>query len=256
MHLVLAFADPAFNFACNVIMVRFPRDLSTNLGIVLRWVHLVAGITWIGMGYFLVLVAMPWQRQLEAPARMQAAPPLLRRGLWWFRWASVITVFVGLWLWMMEVGADRRAAEQTSSSAVWSFFVLWTAAYVIYMGVMMSPVEVLRRGPMLAVITAALVIAASYLFLRLNSHGWETNRMLAIGIGGGIGWFMLFNLWGLVWRFQKRLVEWTAAGQLSPEAARMARLAGLAAQTNAWLSLPMLFFMAVASHYPLLGGLS
>ena len=238
------------------VIVRFPTDFNTNLEILLRWLHLLAGITWVGMGYFLVFVVMPWQRELAASARTVAAPPLLRRGLWWFRWASVVTVFIGLWLWMMEVGADRRAAGEASSSAVWSFFLIWTAAYVIYMGVMMAPLERLHKGPVLAVITAVLVIAASYVFLRINAHGWESNRMLAIGIGGGIGWFMLFNLWGLVWRFQKRLVQWTAAGQLPPEAARMARLAALGAQTNVWLSLPMLFFMAVASHYPLLGGLS
>ena len=119
--------------------------------------------------------------------------------------------------------SDSRAAGQTGGTVIWSFFVIWTLAYVVYMGVLMAPMNVLRRGPVLAVVTAGLVVAASCLFLSLNSHGWETNRVLAIGIGGGIGWFMMFNVWGIVWRFQKRLVRWTAAGALPPEAARMAR---------------------------------
>jgi len=120
----------------------------------------------------------------------------------------------------------------------------------------MSPAEALRKGPLLAIITAVIVAGASYGFLRMNSHGWETNRMLAIGIGGGIGWFMMFNLWGVIWRYQKRLVAWTAAGSMPPEAARMSRLTVLAAQTNAWLSLPLLFLMATASHYPIFGALT
>jgi uncharacterized membrane protein len=236
--------------------IHFPADFSTNAQIVLRWVHLLAGITWVGLGYFFVLVGGPWQAQLEAGVRKQAAPALLGRALWWFRWSSVVTVVVGLWLWMMEIGIDRRAAGESGAAAIWTFFVLWTLAYVIYMGILMAPVEALHRGPALAVITALLVGGASYAFLHLNSHGWETNRMLAIGIGGGIGWFMMFNVWGIVWRFQKRLVRWTADGALPPEAVRMARLSALAAKTNAWLSLPMLLFMAVASHYPLLGTMS
>ena len=252
MHLCSAAAV----LAAGAIPIHFSTDVAMNMQIALRWVHFLAGITWVGIGYFLVLVGMPWQRTLAAATRAQVAPPLMRGALWWFRWSSIVTVFVGLWMWMMEVGADRRAAGVASGSAVWSFFVIWTVAYLIYMGVMMSPATVLRKGPVLAVITAVLVIAAGYLFLRINNDGWETNRVLAIGIGGGIGWFMLFNVWGLVWRFQKRLVAWTAAGQMPPEAARMAQLAGLAAKTNAWLSLPMLFFMAVASHYPLFGVLS
>jgi uncharacterized membrane protein len=233
--------------------MHFASDITTNLQLVLRWAHFLAGITWVGLGYFFVLVGAPWQAELDGGVRRQAAPALLRRALWWFRWSSVATVLVGLWLWMMEVGIDRRIAGESGGTVVWSFFALWTCAYIIYMGVLMAPADVLHRGPVLAIITAVLVLGAAYAFLRINSHGWETNRMLAIGIGGGIGWFMMFNVWGIVWRFQKRLVRWTAEGTMPAEAPRMARLSSLAAKTNFWLSFPMLFFMAAASHYPLFG---
>jgi len=80
--------------------------------------------------------------------------------------------------------------------------------------------------------------------------------LLAIGIGGGIGWFMLLNVWGIVWRMQKKLIRWTAASAaegtpLPPEAAKLAQLTQLAAQTNFILSFPLLLMMAVASHYPI-----
>lgn len=240
----------------SFLPVHLPGDFATNSQIVLRWLHILAGITWVGLGYFLVLVGMPWQHSLEPTTRAAVATPLIRKALWWHRWASVVTVLVGIWIWMVEVGTDRRAAEQESSSLIWSFFVIWTLAYFLYMGVMMSPLETLRKGAVLAVITAALMIAASYAYLQINSHGWETNRVLAIGIGGGIGWFMMLNLWGLIWRIQKRMLAGIESGSLPPQSGRMARQAVLAARTNAWLSLPMLFFMAVASHYPMFGMLS
>ena len=62
---------------------------------------------------------------------------------------------------------------------------------------------------------------------------------------------MLLNVWGVIWPAQKRIINWTrenaANGTPIPaESAALARQAFLASRTNAWLSLPMLFFMATA----------
>ena len=83
--------------------------------------------------------------------------------------------------------------------------------------------------------------------------------MLAIGIGGGIGWVMLLNVWGVVWRIQKRLIAWTKAnaenGTPIPERSqRMARVSFLTARISAWLSIPLLFFMGAATHYTMFSG--
>ena len=69
---------------------------------------------------------------------------------------------------------------------------------------------------------------------------------------------MLLNVWGIIWRVQKKLIRWTrenaASGTPIPaEAARLSRLALLTSRTNFVLSFPMLLFMAVASHYPVFG---
>ena len=103
------------------------------------------------------------------------------------------------------------------------------------------------------------MIVASYLFLDLNQQGWESNRGLAIGIGGGLGWFMMLNVWGIIWRMQKKIIRWTeesaAKGTAMPsEAAKVARLSFLCSRINFWLSFPMLFFMGAASHYILFAG--
>ena len=97
------------------------------------------------------------------------------------------------------------------------------------------------------------MLAAAWLFVSMNQHGWESNRALAIGIGGGLGWFMMLNVWGIIWRMQKKLIRWTEAaakGAAMPaEAAKLARLSFLTSRLNFWLSFPMLFFMGAASHY-------
>jgi uncharacterized membrane protein len=233
--------------------VAFPEGFSATLQIVLRWIHLIAGITWVGLLYFFNLVNFPFMAKIDAPTRSKVVPVLMPRALWWFRWASVVTVLAGIWYWMMIVSVDAHNAQTSGGGAIGTFFGIWTVVFVIEMGMLMAPPEGLRNGLVLGVVIGAVVIAGAYLYLELNSHGWESNRLLAIGIGGGLGWFMLLNVWGILWRAQKKLIRWTIEGTMPPEAAKLARLSYLTARLNFVLSFPMLFFMAAASHYPLFG---
>jgi len=226
---------------------------SANLQIVLRFVHFVAGITWVGLLYFFNLVNIPFMQKMDASTRSKVVPVLMPGALWWFRWASVVTVLAGIWYWMTIVGADAHNAQTSGGKAIGTFFAIWTVALVIEMGMLMSPAEGLRNGWVLGVVVGITVVAASYLYLALNSHGWESSRLLSIGIGGGLGWFMLLNVWGIIWRMQKKLIRWTIEGTMPPEAAKLARLSFLTTRINFVLTFPMLFFMAAASHYPMFG---
>ena len=224
----------------------------------LRWVHLVSGILWVGLLYFFNLVNVPFQREMDGPTKLAVIPNLMPKALWWFRWSSVVTVLAGIAYWMHIVGTDVEntiaGGQQVSGGAMTGgFFVIWTLAFVVEMGVLMSPAEGLKTGPALGVIVAIVLFAASYVFLGMNQHGWESNRALCIGIGGGLGWFMMLNVWGIIWRMQKKIIRWTEAaakGTAMPaEAAKVARLVFLTSRVNFWLSFPMLFFMGAASHY-------
>jgi len=231
---------------------------SANLLILLRWIHLVAGITWVGLLYFFVLVNTPVLQEMEPNIRPRMVVTLMPRALWWFRWAAVVTVLAGIWYWMTIVTADAHNAQTSGGHAIGTFFMIWTAAFILEMALLMSPADLLRRGPVFGTIMGVVVIAAAYLYLSLNSHGWESNRLLAIGIGGGLGWFMLLNVWGLIWRMQKKIIRWTNESMtggkpMPPEAAKLARLGMLASRINFVLTFPMLFFMAAASHWPVFG---
>jgi uncharacterized membrane protein len=233
--------------------VSLSQGSAANLQIVLRFVHFVAGITWVGLLYFFNLVNIPFMQKIDPATRAKVVPVLMPGALWWFRWASVVTVLAGIWYWMMIVGADARNAQTSGGVTIGTFFGIWTVAFVIEMGMLMSPAEGLRNGWVLGIVIGITVAAASYLYLALNSHGWESSRLLSIGIGGGLGWFMLLNVWGIVWRMQKKLIRWTTEGSMPPEAAKVARLSYLATRINFVLTFPMLFFMAAASHFPMFG---
>jgi uncharacterized membrane protein len=105
-----------------------------------------------------------------------------------------------------------------------------------------------------------LVMAAtSWLVVSLLAQPGASNRTLCISIGGGLGTVLFFNVWGIVWRCQKRLIRWTRAfaqhgTPMPPEAMKLAGTATLTMQISFWLSLPLLFFMAASAHFPFLSG--
>jgi uncharacterized membrane protein len=69
-----------------------------------------------------------------------------------------------------------------------------------------------------------------------------------IGMGAWLGTIMFVNVWGIIWRNQKKVLGLVTA--TPEEKARAARVALLASRTNTMLSIPMLFFMASGSHAP------
>jgi len=66
----------------------------------LRALHVLAGIGWIGLLYYFNLVQVPAFAAYgdEGKARNISIDKLARRALWWFRWAAVVTLVLGLLL--------------------------------------------------------------------------------------------------------------------------------------------------------------
>ena len=96
-----------------------------------------------------------------------------------------------------------------------------------------------------------VAVMATILFQLFMKQYVNTNPSYMIGIGGGIGTFMLLNVWGIIWPAQKRLL-----GLVPPkdgqDKAKLARRAFLASRMNTWLSLPLLFLMGASSHLNLI----
>ena len=81
-------------------MLSWPQDFTTNFQFFLRWVHFLAGITWIGLLYYFNLVQVPFFAETEAPVRTGAIQKLVPRALWWFRWGAMVTFLAG-WLYLL-----------------------------------------------------------------------------------------------------------------------------------------------------------
>lgn len=234
-----------------------PQDTASNVMIVLRWIHFVAGIAWVGLLYFFNLVSSKFLPTLDASTRSRIYPGLMSRALFWFRWGAVVTVLVGIAYWMHIATQDAHNAHTSPGRVFWTFFLIWTVAFFVEMAILMAPAPALHRVEIVLPVVLALCAIGGWVYVSTNTHGWESNRTLSIGIGGGLGWFMMFNVWGLIWRVQKKLIRWHSdnpnGGTMPGKLAEMAKVAAIASRVNFVLSFPLLFFMAAASHYPFLG---
>ena len=79
-------------------MVIFDTFTGTGGGLemLFRWIHVLAGITWIGLLYFFNFVQVPAYAELSPAARGEAFDKLTWRALWWFRWAAALTFLTGV----------------------------------------------------------------------------------------------------------------------------------------------------------------
>ncbi len=102
--------------------------------LLLRWIHFLAGITWIGLLYYFNLVQTPFFAETEAAVRSGAQQKLLPRALWWFRWSAMITFLAG-WIYFFDFWL-RRLAEPGATvillggilgTVMWAnvWFVIW-----------------------------------------------------------------------------------------------------------------------------------
>ncbi|HJU54344.1 MAG TPA: urate hydroxylase PuuD [Pyrinomonadaceae bacterium] len=234
--------------------------------IFLRWSHFVAGITWIGILYFFNLVNVNFMKALDAPTKGKVIPELMPRALWFFRWGAVVTVLVGLTYYAMYIlSPDTANANNPGLGGmnvnVWLVLIVWLLFPVVTFAIEFFIIQKsgINDGRVLAVIIAVLVIAMSAgivwwltsQFTAANGENWASNKAYSIGIGGALGVIMLLNVWGIIWPAQKRIIAWTKDNAqngtpIPPESAALGRKGFLASRANAWLSLPMLFFMGTS----------
>ena len=226
--------------------------------IVLRWLHFVAGITWIGLLYFFNLVNVPFQKGLDAETKKKVNPDLLSRALWYFRWGAVLTVIAGFGYFAMYIlRPDVHLAKSKGGSVNGGVLLLEWLTYPIvlflieYLIIKKVP-ALTKDGRVFAVVMILLVAFVSWGVLKfftaklgVGGESFASNKTLSIGVGGGYGIVMLLNVWGIIWPNNKRILAATAGtGPAAPP--ELARQAFIASRTNAWLSLPMLLFMGTS----------
>ncbi len=104
-----------------------------NVGSLLVWIHVLAGITWIGLLYYFNFVQVP---ALAAAASDKGGPGgagiskyVAPRALWWFRWGAVLTWLSGAG-YLLHLGLFDDAFTLGIGSGSSSALVIGTGAWL------------------------------------------------------------------------------------------------------------------------------
>ncbi|MGI9259861.1 MAG: urate hydroxylase PuuD [Gammaproteobacteria bacterium] len=102
--------------------------ISFNVNSLLVWIHVLAGITWIGLLYYFNFVQVPALADAASdeggPGGAGITKYVAPRALWWFRWGAVLTWASGA-AYLMHLGILGDAFMLTDAG-----FVIGVGAWI------------------------------------------------------------------------------------------------------------------------------
>ena len=242
------------------------QELTGWLELAVRWLHIIAGIAWIGASFYFVFL----NNHLESPGpeeddnvggtlwaihgggfyhvRMfKVAPGKLPETLHWFKWEAYTTWISGFSLLVLlyYVGAKSYLVDPTVADIeVWQAICLGLAAIVsawlVYDILCRTP---LVNRPVVFFIAMLLFFAAAEWVLKR----YFNFRAAYIHMCAMIGTIMAANVFRVIIPSQKELVNAMVENR-QPDAA-LAKKAKLRSLHNNYFTLPVLFIM-ISHHYP------
>jgi uncharacterized membrane protein len=217
------------------------------LEVLSRWIHVLAGVVWIGLLYFFNFVNIPFQGKLDGPTKKAVNPELLPRALYWFRWGAAWTWATGVILLLLVYYHGRMAVGMDGFTAgSWMMLAVTFLAPFVYDALYKSPLGANVRGAF--VVAYALLAVVVYLF---TSFAGFSYRGTLIHTGAMFGTIMAFNVWFRIWPAQQKIVRAVKEGQ-APDA-DLVKLAGLRSRHNTYMSVPLLYAM-IAQHTTFFAG--
>lgn len=212
-----------------------------------RWLHILAGIIWIGMLYFFNFVNGPLQGTMDGDTKKKVNPELLPRALWWFRWGAAWTWVTGVLLLMLVFYHGGLMfdgdGQWTAGAGVMVAFVF--VAPFVYDALHKSP---LGKDPK-SFGAVAFVLAAVTIGL-MAIWGGFSYRAYNIHLAATFGTIMAFNVWFRIWPAQQKII--TAVKNGTPPDAALVALAGARSRHNTYMSVPLVWGM-INQHTPTVG---
>lgn len=214
------------------------------LNIIFRWIHVIAGVMWIGHLYFFNFVNAQVVKTYDADSKKKVVPELMPRALYWFRWGAAYTWVTGILLLglVYYMGGNLLEADAKMSVGVGTVVGLAVIllGFVVYDILWKTP---LKNNAIAGTVVSLVLLAAVAWGLSCQFSG----RAVFIHVGALFGTIMAANVWMRIWPAQRKIIAATKAGQ--PPDAAVAALAGMRSKHNTYMSVPLLFLM-VSNHYP------
>jgi uncharacterized membrane protein len=243
-------------------------DVGAWANLAIRWLHLVAGIAWIGSSFYFMWL----DSHLKAPKvqrgagvagelwsvhsggfyhqmKFMVAPADMPEELHWFKWEAYTTWISGFLLLSLifYVGADLNLIDRSKFDlATWQAIALGlgslVAGWLVYDGLCRSPIGQNLR--LFSVVWFAVLTAAGYGLTRVFS-----DLGAVMHVGAIIGTVMAANVFLIIIPNQRKVVAQVLAGQApDPGLGKQAKQRSV---HNNYMTLPVLFIM-ISNHYPMI----
>jgi uncharacterized membrane protein len=234
---------------------------------ILRWLHVVAGIAWIGSSFYFIHLDLSLKPRPGLPAGVKGdewqvhgggfyhmmkylvAPAQMPDSLTWFKWEAYTTWLSGFSLLVVVyyLGADIFLIDKsvlilTAGQAAGIAFASLVISWLVYEGLCRSPLG--RHEVALALVGYVYLVALTYGFTHVFSGLGAFTQ-----IGALIGTIMVANVFVIIIPYQKKTVDAMIAGK-EPDP-YWGQIGKQRSVHNNYLTLPVVFLM-LSNHYPLL----
>ncbi len=238
------------------------------LGMLLRWLHVIAGIAWIGSSFYFIWLdnsLEPPPSGSEAakkgvagelwavhgggfynPQKYAVAPAALPEKLHWFKWEAYTTWLSGTallvvvyWLKAQTMMVDPTVAELSAWQAVAIGGASMVGAWLVYDALCRSPLG--KNDALLGGVIFALSILLAWGLARTLG-----GRAAFIHVGTAIGTIMVANVFFVIIPGQRRIVTALREGR-TPDPLDGKRGKQRSVHNN-YFTLPVVFTM-ISNHY-------
>jgi len=239
--------------------------LSEWLNLILRWIHVFAGIMWVGTTYYFTWLDARLSEEEKAVrntgetaqiwmvhsggfyvVEKRKVPDLVSRTLHWFRWEAGTTWLSGFALLILVYyiggGAlvDRDVSDISVGAAIGIGIGVIILGWIIYDLMMLSPLR--KNEKAFAVIAYLMIVGVTWGLTRVFS-----GRGAYIHVGALFGTIMAANVWMRILPAQKKMIAALNAGQKPDDA--LSAQAKLRSKQNTFMAVPVVFIM-ISNHFP------
>jgi len=243
--------------------------LQESASLLIRWLHVIAGICWIGSSFYFVGLDLSLKKREGLPegaggeawqvhgggfynmVKFLVAPARMPDELAWFKWEAYTTLLSGLALMAVVYYLnaelfliDRSVMALTPLQAVALSVGGIAAGWFAYDGLCRSPLG--RNDWALGLVGYVLLVAATWGYTHLYG-----GRGAFIQMGALIGAIMVLSVFATIIPNQRKVVADLIAGR-QPDPALGAAGKQRSVHNN-YLTLPVVFLM-FSNHYPLVFG--
>ena len=229
-----------------------------------RWLHLIAGIAWIGASFYFVWLdnhLLPLKSPMHGVSgevwavhgggfynarKYPTGPDFLPDPLHWFKWEAYTTWLSGFFMlcliYYVQANVyliDRNVADIGTGAATGIGIGTLVAGWIVYD--LLCKSSLARNERLLALVLAILVAAAAYGLCHVFS-----GRGAFIHFGAMLGTIMVANVFFVIIPGQRELVKAKAEGRpLDPGPGLRGKQRSV---HNTYFTLPVLFAM-ISNHY-------